>query len=83
MIKIDNERRAQIKYACRRWRLDNRYRLQDVADLAGVSRQAVLEFERGIGMSRDMLQAYIDLGMPIDLIAAAAGLDIIDKIAEV
>lgn len=53
-----------IKDRCRRWRIDNRYTVQAVADAAGVTRQAVSSFELSRGCSMRIIKGYIALGMP-------------------
>lgn len=77
MIKIDPERRDMIRARCRAWRIANRYPMTKVAEIAGVSRQAVKCFETKTGMTRRMLEAYIVLGMPTTEILDASGIDII------
>lgn len=77
MIKIDPERRDAIRARCRAWRIANRYPMSRVAEIAGVSRQAVKCFETKTGMTRRMLDAYIALGMPVTEIIDASGIDII------
>lgn len=82
MIKIDPERRDTIRARCRAWRIANRYPMTRVAEIAGVSRQAVKCFETKAGMSRRMLEAYIQLGMPVSEIIDASGIDIISAMED-
>jgi len=82
MINIEPERRDEIRARCRAWRIANRYPMTRIAELAGVSRQAVKCFETKTGMSRRMLEAYIALGMPLSDIIEASGIDIISAMED-
>lgn len=82
MIKIEPERRDEIRARCRAWRIANRYPMTKVAEIAGVSRQAVKCFETKTGMTRRMLEAYIALGMPATEILDASGIDIISAMED-
>lgn len=82
MIKIEPERRDAIRARCRAWRIENRYPMSRVAEIAGVSRQAVRCFETKTGMTRKMLEAYIQLGMPPSEIIEASGIDIISAMED-
>lgn len=77
MIKLESDRKDAIRARCRAWRIANRYPMTRVAEIAGVSRQAVRCFELKRGMTRRLLEAYIELGMPATEIIDASGIDII------
>ena len=82
MVKIEPERRDAIRARCRAGRIANRYPMSRVAEIAGVSRQAVRCFETKTGMTRRMLEAYIQLGMPATDIIEASGIDIISALED-
>lgn len=78
MMKISPDARDAIRTLCRKWRIENRYSMTRVAELAGVSRQAVRSFELKSGHSKRMIAAYIELGMPVSDLIEASGLDVFD-----
>lgn len=78
MVNISSDARDAIRNRCRQWRIANRYPMSRVAEIAGVSRQAVRSFETKSGHSKRMIAAYIQLGMPVSELIDAAGLDIFE-----
>lgn len=78
MMKISPDARDAIRTLCRKWRIENRYPMTRIAEIAGVSRQAVRSFELKSGHSKRMIAAYIQLGLPVSNLIEASGLNVFD-----
>lgn len=50
---------------CKSWRITRKIRQSDIAKIAGLSENAVSEFERGNTISGKIIVAYIVAGMEI------------------
>jgi transcriptional regulator with XRE-family HTH domain len=50
---------------CKNWRINRRIRQSDIAKIAGISENAISEFERGNTVSGKIIVAYIVAGMEI------------------
>ena len=50
---------------CKRWRIQMKIRQSDIAKIAGMSDNAISEFERGNTISGKIIVAYIVAGMEI------------------
>lgn len=55
-----------INEYCKRWRITRRIRQSDIAKIAGISDNAISEFERGNTISGKIIVAYIVSGMEIN-----------------
>lgn len=74
MMKLTPMKKIAIKQQCRQWRIANRYTMQAIAEVAGVSRQAIREFEIGSGCTMKIIAAYVKIGMPVTEIMQAVGM---------
>lgn len=50
---------------CKRWRITRKIRQSDIAKIAGMSDNAISEFERGNTISGKIIVSYIIAGMEI------------------
>ena len=83
MMYLTPMKKIAIKQECRKWRIANRYTMKAIAEAAGVSRQAIREFEVGSGCTMKIIAAYVKVGMPLTDIMKAVGMTTEDIFLEV